>query len=89
MHCAMYETYLVSWFSRVYIQLEEGVGSICNGNMCIVLYIYEMYLVPWFSRDLCPIGGGGGVNLQWVYVHCAIYVYISCIWCTGFPEIYA
>ena len=26
----------------------------------------------WFSRDLCSIGGGGGVNLHWVYVHCAI-----------------
>ena len=24
------------------------------------------------SRDICSIGGGGGVNLQWVYVHCAI-----------------
>ena len=26
------------------------------------------------SRDLCSIGGGGRVNLQWVYVHCAIYI---------------
>ena len=26
----------------------------------------------WFSRDLCLIRVGDGVNLQWVYVHCAI-----------------
>ena len=23
--------------------------------------------------DVCSIGGGGGVNLPWVYVHCTIY----------------
>ena len=40
------------------------MGSICNGYMCIVLYIYVMYLVYWFSRDLFLIGGEG--------VHCAI-----------------
>ena len=55
----------------IYAQLEEGVGSICNGYMFIVLYIYVTYLVYWFSRDLFLIGGGGGVNLPWVYVHCA------------------
>ena len=26
-----------------------------------------------FSRDLCSIGAGGGVNLPYVYVYCAIY----------------
>ena len=26
--------------------------------------------------DLWSIGGGGGVNLPWVYVHCAIYDYL-------------
>ena len=35
--------------------------------------IYETYVVYWFSRDLCSLGGGGGVNLPWVYVHCVIY----------------
>ena len=49
------------------------MGSICHCYMCIVLYIYEMYLVKWFSRDLCSLGGGGEVNLTWVYVYCAIY----------------
>ena len=27
---------------------------------------------------------GGGVNLPWVYMHCAMYE----TWCNGFPEIY-
>ena len=46
-------------------------GAICNGYMFIVLYIYVTYLVYLFSRDLFLIGGGGGVNLPLVYVHCA------------------
>ena len=36
--------------------------------------------------DLWSIGGGGGVKLPWVYVHCTIY---ELIWCNGFPDIYA
>ena len=30
---------------------------------------------------------GCGVNLPWVYVHCAIYM--KPMWCHGFPDIYA
>ena len=70
-------------FPEIYARLEEGLGSICHGYMCIVnmpwVYvhcaIHETYLVQLFSRDLCLIGGVGvGVNLPWVYVHCAIYL---------------
>ena len=93
-------------FPKIYTQLQEGVGSICHGYICIVLYmkcmwcngfpdtyarleegvgqsamvyvhcaiyICETYLVSWFSKDLCLIGGGGGINLPWIYVHCTIY----------------
>ena len=28
----------------------------------------------WYSRDLCLIGGGGGINLPWIYVHYTISV---------------
>ena len=28
-----------SGFSEIYAQLEEGVGSICHGYMCIVLHM--------------------------------------------------
>ena len=60
-------------FPEIYAQLEEGVGSSCHGYMCIVLYIYETYLALWISKDLCSIAGGDGINLPWVYMHCAIY----------------
>ena len=73
-HCAIYETYLVQWFSTDLCSIGGGGGgSICHGYMCIVLYIYETYLVQWFSKHPCSIGGGSGVNLPWVYVHCSIY----------------
>ena len=42
-----------------------------------------------FSKDLYPIGGGGGVNLSWPYVHCDIYIYMKLMWCNGFPKTYA
>ena len=33
----------------------------------------------------------GGVNLPWLYVHCALYIvlYMKLIWCNGFTDIYA
>ena len=73
--CALCYIYIgcvgVMVFQRSMLNWRRWVGSICNGYMCL-WYIYVMYVVYWFSRDLCLIGGGGGVNLQWVYVHCTI-----------------
>ena len=40
-----------------------------------------------FQRSMLNWRRGGGVNLPWVYVHCAIYMKL--IWCNGFLEIYA
>ena len=73
-------------FPEIYSQLEEGVGSIFNEYMCIVLYIYETYLVYWFSRDLCLIGGGGwGQSAMGICALC----YICQVWCNGIQGIYA
>ena len=36
--------------------------------------IYETYLVYWFSRYLCLIGGEGGLNLPFIYMH-LLYIY--------------
>ena len=54
------------------------MGSVCNGYMCILLYMkimwcsgftFRMYIYPsmvnWRSRR--------GVSLPWVYVHSALY----------------
>ena len=38
-HCAIYETYVVSWFCRDLSSI--GGGSICHRYMSIVLYIYR------------------------------------------------
>ena len=38
-HCAIYEIISCNGFTEMYGQLEEGVGSICHGYMCIVLYM--------------------------------------------------
>ena len=70
-HCAIYETSVVYWFSRD-LCLIGGGGGVNLPWVYLHCVISETYLVSWFSRDLCSIGGGGGINLPWVYVHCAI-----------------
>ena len=56
-----------SGFPKIYAQLEEGVGSICHGYMCIVLYV----ILIWCS-GIPEIHGhleeGGGQNLVGVVV---------------------
>ena len=59
-------------FPKIYVQLQEGVGSICHGYMCIVLYMKLMWC-NGFPKIYAQLEEGGGVNLPWVYVHCAIY----------------
>ena len=49
--------------------------------------IYEMYSVYWFSRDLCSIGGEGRGSVCHGYMY--ILLYIKCLHCSGFAEIYA
>ena len=42
-HCVIYEhLHLVSWLSRDLCSIGGGGGSICHGNMCIVLYMKLM-----------------------------------------------
>ena len=53
---------------------RRGMGSICHGYICIVLYMKCIWC-NGFPDIYCLNGGGGGVNLPWVYVHCAIYIY--------------
>ena len=57
-------------FPEIYAQLEEaGWGQFAMG-ICALCYIYVCVCV--WCNSVCLIGGWGGVNLQWVYVHCAI-----------------
>ena len=60
-------------FPEIYARLEEGVWSICHGYMCIVLYTKLIWCNG--SPDIYGcLEEGVGVNLPWVYVHCAIYI---------------
>ena len=59
-------------FPDTYARLEEGWGQSAIG-ICALCYIYMKLIWLMVLRDLWSIGGGGGVNLPWVYVNCAIY----------------
>ena len=59
-------------FPEIYAQLEEGVGSICYGYMCILLYIKLMWC-NGFPEIYAQLEEGDAVNLPWVYVHSPIY----------------
>ena len=57
--------------------LDWRRGSICLRYMCIVLYIYiyrsAMRCAKFGVEVLQTSMLNWGVNLPWVYVHCAIY----------------
>ena len=54
-HAAIYEMYLVLWFSRDLCSIEGG-GGVDLPWVYVHCVIYETYLVSWFSRDQCLIG---------------------------------
>ena len=60
-------------FPEIYARLEEGMGSICHGYMCIVLYIYMKLM--WCN------------GFAQIYVR--LGVHLPNMWCNGFPKIYA
>ena len=72
-------------FQRSVIDWRRGLGSVCHGNMCILLYM-KLFWCSGFPEIYARLEEGVGVSLPWVYVHSAIY---ETFWCSGFPEIYA
>ena len=68
MHSAIYDTYLV-W--GCYIDLWSiggGVGSVCHGYICILLYV-KLMQCSGFPEIYAQLWG---VHLPWVYVHSSI-----------------
>ena len=65
-----------SGFPKMYAWLDEGVGSVCHGYMCILLYM-KLLWCSGFSEIYAWLEEGDGVNLPWVYVQCAIYETLS------------
>ena len=66
-----------SGFPEIYVWLEQGV---CLPLVYVHSSICETYSVLWFSRDLCSIGGGGYVWLQYM----CILLYVKLIQCCVF-----
>ena len=72
MHCAIYETYFVYWFSRDLCLIGgRGLGPVCHGYMCILLFM-KLFGVLVFQRSVL-IAGVGGDSLPWVYMHSTIH----------------
>ena len=81
-HSAIYETYLVSWFSR---NLWSIGVSICQiWAQCAFCYIGNLFGVMVFQKSMID----WGVHLPNMSTMC-ILLYMKLIWCHGFPEIYA
>ena len=47
------------------------MGSVCQGYMCIPLYMKPIRC-SGFTEIYAQLEDGGGVSLPWVYVHSAI-----------------
>ena len=80
MHSAIYEMYAVQQCCIDLWLIREGVGSVCHGYMCILLYMKLMQcsdVVYYYGQleEWC------GVSLPWVYVHSAIYDTYLMQWC--------
>ena len=64
-------------FSEIYAQLEEGVGSICHGYMCIVLYM-QLILCNGFAEIHAQLEEGVG-SICHRYICIVLYIYRSAI----------
>ena len=53
------ETYIVQWFSRDLYSIGGGVGSVCHGYMCILLYM-KLIWCRGFSEIYAQLDGGWG-----------------------------
>ena len=60
-------------FQRSMLNWRRGLGQSAMG-ICAVCYIYmKLMWCNGFPEIYARLEEGWGVNLPWVYVHCAIY----------------
>ena len=72
-HCAIYETYLVSLFSRDLCLLGGvALGSICHGYMCIMLYM-KLICCNGFSEIYAHLEEGWGQSAMGICALCYIW----------------
>ena len=58
-------------FQRSMLDWRRGVRSVCNGYMCILLYV-KLIWCSSFLEIYAQLEEGCGVRLPWVYVHSSI-----------------
>ena len=65
-------------------------GSICQGYMCILLYV-KLIECNGFAYIYARLEEGHVIVLHRSLVECrgCMLLYMQNIWCSGFPEIYA
>ena len=49
------------------------MGSVCNGYMCILLYMKIMWCSGFTFRSMVNWRSRRGVSLPWVYVYSVLY----------------
>ena len=62
-------------FQRSMLAWRRGWGQSAMG-ICAVCYIQNLCGVMVFKTSMLDWRKGVGVNLPWVFVQCAIYIYI-------------
>ena len=73
-------------FQTSMLKWRRGVGSICHGYMCIVLYM-KLIWCNGFPDIYAQVEEGVGQLAIGICTLC--YLYMKLMWCTGFPKIYA
>ena len=86
MHSAIYETYLVSWFSRDLCSIGGGGVHLPNVSTMYILLYMKLIWCNGFPEIYAQLEEG--VHLPNMSTMC-ILLYMKLIWCNGFPEIYA
>ena len=104
-HCAIYETYLVSWFSTDLCSIAGGRWGQSAIGICAFCYMWNLFGVVVLHGSM--IFWGGSICLGYMCIVLYIYIWNLCsvmvlhrsmlVWgahlpnmcCNGFPEIYA
>ena len=62
-----------SGFLEIYVQLKEGLGSVCHGYMCILLYM-KLICCSGFPEIYAQLeeGGNGGQSAMGICAFCYI-----------------
>ena len=76
-HSTIYETVLVKWCYKDLLSIRGGVGSICHGYMCILLYM-KLIWCSGFPEIYAQLEEGVGSVCHDDIGICALYYMCNC-----------